>query len=170
MSAIKADAQSATAGRYAGAIQQINESEREVEDLLWLLSHAARTIRALRASKCFPAGYQSAMPDVVHHFMDAYGWEQEEETRTPPSKADIDLMDKVLDWYYLVNQPRHRAMLFARSLGLSLRKVGKQTGFSHEKVRYFTEHAAHNMLRAIKKDLTRSAVFDSLRAGLERCA
>ena len=157
-------------GQYAKQWAQHQATEADLDKLTWLLKDAAQTLRSLKVRGCFPAGYQSAMPDVVHDFMDAYGWEAATVTRTQPSNAEIDRMDAVLPWFHLVMQPRHRKILMAHVLGLSLRRIGREVGESHEKMRYLIDHAKRNILRGIKKDLTKCAVFDSLCAGLDQCA
>lgn len=157
-------------GQYADFARRQAATDADLEKLTWLLKDAAQTLRAMRATGCFPAGYKSNMPDVVHDFMDAYGWEAATVTRAQPTNADIDRMDAVLPWFQYVMQPRHRKILMAHVLGLSLRRIGREVGESHEKMRYLIDHAKRNILRGIKKDLTKCAVFDSLCAGLDQCA
>jgi hypothetical protein len=108
-----------------------------------------------------PADARSGMPDVVRDWL-GYGWTELEAKPEPPTRSEITLRDTVVPWFYLIKQPLHRKIVFARALGMGWRRVGDVTDRSHEAARYHHRHAVEQMLCGIKKDLTISSVFDTL--------
>ncbi|MEA1938111.1 MAG: DUF6362 family protein [Pseudomonadota bacterium] len=100
------------------------------------LEDAADTLKRLPAGRnAFPAGLRANWPPIVRNFFDAYGRDQEQELRIPPQARAITRMDEVLLWLNLIEQVQIRRIVFARALGMSLRKIGRQSGLSHEHVR-----------------------------------
>ncbi len=151
-----------TRARLRGARLHWPPEGSDEQRLCFLLGDVAQIIKRTRfPANGAPADARSGWPEVVRDWH-GYGWTQATATPEPPTKREIDLAETVIPWLYFVKQPRMRAVVFARALGMGWRRVGDNVGISHETARYLHRHAIDQMLCAVKKDLTISSVFDSL--------
>lgn len=97
------------------------------------LAQAMVTLRAMEARGAFPAQLRSAHPEVIRLATEAYGYD-DAEARRRPTPAEISRLDILLAC--LIKLPRdERLAACAVALGLSLRRIGRQLGVSHECVR-----------------------------------
>ncbi len=143
------------------------EQGSDEERMCNLLADVAQILKRMRfPANGAPADAKSGWPDVVRDWH-GYGWTQATVTREPPTKREIDVAEAVIPWLYLVLQPRMRAIVFARALGMGWRRVGDNVGVSHETARYLHRHAVEQMLCVVKKDLTKSSVFDRITGRLD---
>ncbi len=99
------------------------------------LIEAAQTLKHLPGTRSKPGGYQSAWPEVVLNFWDAYDLESPPDRPSCPSPAAIKRMDEVLNWIYWIKQPRHRQVVWARSLGVKPGGLARRMGVHRETIR-----------------------------------
>ncbi len=100
------------------------------------LEEAAQTLRRLPATGCFPQGHKAQWPEVLRDFWVEWNVRGEGEkeafadernrVRLSPSPAQIERMDDALMWLYYIKQPRHRMVVFARSLGVRGNVLARQ--------------------------------------------
>ncbi len=109
------------------------------------LSGAGRTLCTLQVPGCRPAGYRSAMPEMIQEVHEAYGWTGLRVRPPIPSSRDIAKMDQVLSWVRLIPADQYvkRRIVGARLLThpvterplYGFRKIAALLGASHEAVR-----------------------------------
>jgi len=82
------------------------------------LEQAGACLLALRLATIGPAGYRSAMPDVVREASASYGWSKATTRPAIPNAAEIDRMDEALAWVSLIPEDRYvlRRICNARAL------------------------------------------------------
>ncbi len=100
------------------------------------LEEAAQTLRRLPATGCFPQGHKAHWPEVVREFWEEWNVRGEGEreafadernrVRLSPSPAQIERMDEALMWFYYIKQPKHRMVVFARSMGVRAAVLARQ--------------------------------------------
>lgn len=78
-----------------------------------------------------PRRLRSHMPEIVRDLVEAYGYDAER-PRSGGSAAEIDRLDRVLDWLLQLRDRREALVVTAVALGLNLRAVGRLVGRSHE--------------------------------------
>ncbi len=78
-----------------------------------------------------PRRLRSHMPEIVRDLVEAYGYEAGR-PRPAVSAAEIDRLDRVLDWLLQLRDRREALVVTAVALGLNLRAVGRLVGRSHE--------------------------------------
>lgn len=84
--------------------------------------------RTLRERGCWPAKYQSAMPEVVREFFEAYGLEKEKIGNLPPSNRDISIHDAVHAAMASVRLCDYdRRILWARAAHVDWKKIIAKT-------------------------------------------
>lgn len=113
-----------------------------------------------------PADARSAWPEVVRDWH-GYGWTQATATVERPTKREIDKASDVIPWLYIIESPQIRKVVFAKALRMGYRRVGAKVGVSHEQARWLHRHGIDKILCVVRKDLTKSAIFDSLAGKLD---
>lgn len=84
--------------------------------------------RTLRERGCWPAKYQSAMPEVVREFFEAYGLEREKIGNLPPSNRDISIHDAVHGAMCSIQLGDYdRRILWARAANVDWKKLIEKT-------------------------------------------
>lgn len=84
--------------------------------------------RTLRERGCWPAKYQSAMPEVVREFFEAYGLEREKIGNLPPSNRDISIHDAVHAAMASVKLCDHdRRLLWGRAAKVNWKQLTRET-------------------------------------------
>lgn len=113
-----------------------------------------------------PADARSGMPEIVRDWH-GYGWTELSPTPERPTKKELDLAGLIIPWLYVIDQPKIRKVVFAKALGMGYRKAGGEIGMSHQTAAYLHRHGINHILCAVKKDLTKSAIFDRLTGKLD---
>ncbi len=82
------------------------------------LERAGATLLAMRDPAPGPGSVRSAMPEVLHDAMLAYGWQVEAYRAAIPGAAAISAMDRTFAWLGLIPRDRFvlRRIVAARSL------------------------------------------------------
>lgn len=116
------------------------------------LSDAARTLKALPASGCFPQNGAIYWPEVVRGFWEVWNAlddadsrkryaEDRNYVRVPPRAAAIDKMDEALRWLAWVADRRHVRVLWASAIGVKPGRLAREMGVSRELVRIWRRQA-----------------------------
>ncbi len=131
------------------------------------LNEAAQTLRRLPFPRhgAPPRDYRTHWPEVVRTFWEVHNiaLQSGEEIKTKvtpidrgeirirPSPAAIARMDEAIPWLYYILDPRHRRVVFARSLGLGCTRLAKQTGMHRNTIATWYDSG----LSTIAQSLTR---------------
>lgn len=113
--------------------------EQSGEPRVWESGHvrawireAMETLHRLPMPKDgLPRRLRSHMPEIVRDLVEAYGYEAGR-PRPGVSAAEVDRLDRVLDWLLQIRDRREALVVTAVALGLNLRAVGRLVGRSHE--------------------------------------
>ena len=126
-----------------------------VEDVVFELEAAGRTLAALPARGCRPAGFGSGWPAVVHEYVEA---QDDAPLRAPvPTARAIDHLDVVMSWAALIQRPVVRRIVFTRSLIhpvtdrhlYSWRRIGRLIGADHRSVQLWHGQGVAAILAAL---------------------
>jgi len=122
-----------------------------VDDVREWLSEAMRTLRRLPLPPHgFPARLRSAMPEPLQEALQAENGPTRMR-RPPPSAAQIDRLDRCLEWLMWVEKPEDRMVVSAIALGLHLRKAGRMAGRSHEWARRHEKAALQGIVDRLNR-------------------
>jgi hypothetical protein len=112
------------------------------------LAAAARTLRALPATGCFPRGLAARWPEPVRGFWEVwnaldgaderrrYAEARHAKASRPvaPSAAAIDAMDEALRWLAWIEDRRQVRLLWALALGVKPGRLARELGVSRQTV------------------------------------
>lgn len=112
------------------------------------LAEAARTLKALPDTGCFPQRLAARWPAVVRGFWEVWNAldgelarqryaearHEEQLGRAAPRAAAIDAMDEALSWIGWLDDRRHARVLWALALGLKPGRVGREMGITRQTV------------------------------------
>ena len=114
------------------------------EEVISRFEEAGRTLMALPAKGCRPAGYGNGWPAVVHAMEEAYGYGEAEIRPPVPSAQAITRMDEAYGWVNLLPDQRrsYRRIVLLRSLVhpvrdrhvFGWRKIGRMLGWDYRAV------------------------------------
>lgn len=121
-----------------------------VDDVQERLQEACDTLRRLLFPRDgAPSTKIASSPNVVQDYWTAYARSEAKVTRVRPTMAEIDRMDVVLPWFYLIDGKLERRVVWLRSVPLGLRKVGRILGVSHEHVRELEGRAMRTLVERL---------------------
>jgi len=112
------------------------------------LAEAARTLRALPATGCFPRGLAAYWPEPVRGFWEVWNALEGEADRqryaesrlaraarpAAPSAAAIDAMDEALRWLAWIEDRRQVRLLWGLALGVKPGRLARELGVSRQTV------------------------------------
>jgi hypothetical protein len=112
------------------------------------LAAAARTLRALPATGCFPRGLAASWPEPVRGFWEVWNALEGEADRqrytesrhapaarpAAPSAAAIDAMDEALRWLAWIEDRRQVRLLWGLALGVKPGRLARELGVSRQTV------------------------------------
>lgn len=90
---------------------------------------AARTLYRLRGQDR-PKTVLTYWPDILQSYIEGYGRHAIELRPAIPSPHEIDQLDRVLQWLWLIERTDW-PLVWARAAGLSWRRVARQVGLDH---------------------------------------
>ncbi len=109
------------------------------------LIDAGRTLMAMQVPGTAPAGFRSAMPEIVRDVDESYGWDGSLTRPGPPGARAIARMDQALSWIPLIpaDKPGYRRVVGARMLVhpetdrhvFGWVRIGARLGIAHETAR-----------------------------------
>lgn len=88
---------------------------------------AADTLKRLQNlnNRDMPKSIQSAWPDIVHSFYEAYGWNNPKYVPARPTATEISRLDEVIDWSLKVSE-RDRRILWERAFNIKWRYIQRR--------------------------------------------
>ena len=92
-------------------------------------------LRRLRAHGCFPSQQASNWPSIVQDFWDAYSTDEAIVTVLRPTAEQIDVMDRVVPWLFLIKDIDRRKLVFASMAGVPQRRLAYEFSCSRETIR-----------------------------------
>lgn len=98
-------------------------------------------LRRLRAHGCFPSQKASTWPSIVQDFWDAYGAADSGITILRPTSEQIDVMDRVIPWLFLIDDIDRRKLVFASMAGIPKRRLAYEFSCSRETIRRYVNDA-----------------------------
>lgn len=116
------------------------------------LAEAARTLKAMPGTGCFPHNGSAWWPEVIRGFWEVWNVLEGPETRRqyaeernyvrlPPRAAAIDRMDQSLRWLNWVDDRRQVRVLWALALGIKPGRLRVEMGVSREMIRIWKHRA-----------------------------
>lgn len=125
-----------------------------VDDVRERLAEAMLTLRRLPLPPHgFPGRLRSAMPVPLQEALQAEAGPTRVR-RPPPTAAQIDRLDRCLEWLTWVEKPEDRMVVSAIALGLHLRKAGRMAGRSHEWARRHEKAALQGIVDRLNRERT----------------
>ncbi len=121
------------------------ETAPNMEDTKRRLVEAADALRRLSMSGIKPSGLRTQWPDVIHRVEEAYGWTGERVRPPRPSPAEITRMDEAIRWLLWLDADQ-RKVIWARSTGLSWRRIEDMDGRSMRTLQNLHATALHRIL------------------------
>lgn len=127
------------------------------------LVDAARTLKSLPATGCFPQRLAARWPAVVRSFWEVWNAldgesarrryaearHEEQQGRVAPSAAAIDAMDEALSWIGCLTDRRYARVLWALALGLKPGRVGREMGITRQTVVVWQRGALEHIVRRL---------------------
>jgi hypothetical protein len=127
------------------------------------LADAARTLKALPATDCFPQRLAARWPAVVRGLWEVWnaldgesarrryaeGRHEGQIGRAVPGAAAIDAMDEALSWIGWLEDRRHARALWALALGLKPGRVGRELGVTRQTVAVWQRDALELIARRL---------------------
>lgn len=108
--------------------------DSELSDILNQLIESVKTLNSTPSPK--PKGYASSWPDVVHDYMEAYGWEQARYPRLVPTPAQISRMEQVIFEWLPAMELDDRRLAWARACGYSWGRIANMVGCSDKTAKH----------------------------------
>jgi hypothetical protein len=116
------------------------------------LAEAMTTLRKLPVDpRARPSTQVVRWPDVVRDRAEAYGY-SDAKTVTRPDAAQIQRLDEVLPWLFLIEDGKQRLAVVGVATGINLRAIGRTLGCSHETVRSRERAGIFALVRALNGD------------------
>jgi hypothetical protein len=116
------------------------------------LAEAMTTLRKLPTDpRARPSTQVVRWPDVVRDRAEAYGY-SDAKTVTRPDAAQIQRLDEVLPWLFLIEDGKQRLAVVGVATGINLRAIGRTLGCSHETVRLRERAGIAALVRALNRD------------------